>query len=112
VLTNGSTGALEVAVPAMWAVCGGLTLAAWNRVEEKSGSENVEKVCFFFFSLSMLKGGKYKWLTLVNSLSSRKCRFRSTAFSASLHRHTWLFSLFTFRHRAQGDGCIACFVAS
>ncbi|KAF1967844.1 hypothetical protein BU23DRAFT_542068 [Bimuria novae-zelandiae CBS 107.79] len=37
--------ALETAVPVMWVVCGGLIYAAWNRVEEKAGSENVEKVC-------------------------------------------------------------------
>lgn len=36
--------AMEAAVPVMWAVCGVLTYAAWNRVEEKSGVENVDKV--------------------------------------------------------------------
>ena len=37
--------ALEAAVPVMWAVCGGLIYTAWNRVEERSGQENVDKVC-------------------------------------------------------------------
>jgi hypothetical protein len=37
--------ALEAAVPVMWAVCGGLIYTAWNRVEERSGVENVDKVC-------------------------------------------------------------------
>jgi hypothetical protein len=36
--------ALEAAVPVMWAVCGGLIYTAWNRVEEKSGQESVDKV--------------------------------------------------------------------
>ena len=38
--------ALEAAVPVMWAVCGGLIYTAWNRVEERSGVENVDKVGF------------------------------------------------------------------
>jgi hypothetical protein len=29
----------------MWAVCGALTYMAWNRIEEREGSENVGKVC-------------------------------------------------------------------
>lgn len=37
-------GAMETAVPAMWAICGGLIYAAWNRIDEKSGQENVDKV--------------------------------------------------------------------
>lgn len=36
--------AMEVGVPVMWAFCGGLAYAAWNRIEEKSGNENVDKV--------------------------------------------------------------------
>ncbi|KAF2686899.1 hypothetical protein K458DRAFT_386864 [Lentithecium fluviatile CBS 122367] len=36
--------ALETAVPVMWAVCGGLIYTAWNRVEEKSGAECVDKL--------------------------------------------------------------------
>ena len=39
--------AVEAAVPVMWAVCGGLAFAAWNRIEAREGSENVEKVCWF-----------------------------------------------------------------
>ena len=36
--------AMEAAVPAMWAVCGALIYTAWNRVDEKSGVENVDKL--------------------------------------------------------------------
>ncbi|KAF2251099.1 hypothetical protein BU26DRAFT_563046 [Trematosphaeria pertusa] len=36
--------AMETAVPAMWAICGGLIYAAWNRIDEKSGQENVDKL--------------------------------------------------------------------
>ena len=39
--------ALEAGVPFAWAVCGVLGYAAWNRVEEREGSENVGKVCCF-----------------------------------------------------------------
>jgi hypothetical protein len=38
--------AMEATVPIMWAICGALTFAAWARIEEKSGVENVDKVCF------------------------------------------------------------------
>jgi hypothetical protein len=37
--------AFEAGVPVMWAVCGALTYMAWNRIEEREGSENVGKVC-------------------------------------------------------------------
>ncbi|KAF2710138.1 hypothetical protein K504DRAFT_466565 [Pleomassaria siparia CBS 279.74] len=33
---------LEASVPVMWAVCGALTFAAWGRIEERSGSLDVE----------------------------------------------------------------------
>ncbi|KAF2451864.1 hypothetical protein P171DRAFT_515792 [Karstenula rhodostoma CBS 690.94] len=36
--------ALEAGVPVMWAVCGGLIYTAWNRIEEREGSENVAKL--------------------------------------------------------------------
>ncbi|KAI4616982.1 uncharacterized protein J4E87_008494 [Alternaria ethzedia] len=34
----------EAAVPVMWAACGVLTYAAWNRMSERSAGENVEKL--------------------------------------------------------------------
>ncbi|KAI4673157.1 uncharacterized protein J4E78_001664 [Alternaria triticimaculans] len=37
------TGA-EAAVPVMWAACGVLTYAAWNRMSERSAGENIEKL--------------------------------------------------------------------
>jgi hypothetical protein len=37
------TGA-EAAVPIMWAACGVLTYAAWNRMSERSAGENVERL--------------------------------------------------------------------
>ena len=40
---------LETAVPVMWAVCGGLIYAAWNRIEAKEGEKNVEKVCLHVY---------------------------------------------------------------
>lgn len=46
---------MESAVPVMWAVCGGLIYTAWNRVDEKSGQENVDKVRFpLIFSTRIL----------------------------------------------------------
>jgi len=42
-LTSFSAGA-EAAVPVMWAACGVLTYAAWNRMSERSAGENVEKL--------------------------------------------------------------------
>ncbi|KAF2785916.1 hypothetical protein K505DRAFT_157734 [Melanomma pulvis-pyrius CBS 109.77] len=33
---------LEASVPVMWAVCGALVYTAFNRIDEKSGSENVD----------------------------------------------------------------------
>lgn len=36
--------ALEASVPVMWAVCGALIYTAWNRIDEREGSENVGKV--------------------------------------------------------------------
>ncbi|EMD90534.1 hypothetical protein COCC4DRAFT_127864 [Bipolaris maydis ATCC 48331] len=36
--------ATEVAVPVMWALCGALTFAAWNRVSERNASHEVEKL--------------------------------------------------------------------
>lgn len=38
--------ALEAGVPVMWAACGVFTLLVWNRIEERAGTENVEKVCW------------------------------------------------------------------
>jgi hypothetical protein len=37
--------AMEASVPVMWAVCGALVFAAFNRVEERSGKDEVETVC-------------------------------------------------------------------
>ncbi|KAF1849217.1 uncharacterized protein K460DRAFT_279581 [Cucurbitaria berberidis CBS 394.84] len=34
----------EAGVPALWAVCGALTYAAWNRMNEQTAGENVEKL--------------------------------------------------------------------
>jgi hypothetical protein len=43
--------AIEASVPVMWAVCGALVFTAFNRVEERAGSENVETVsCICAFS--------------------------------------------------------------
>ncbi|KAF1951145.1 hypothetical protein CC80DRAFT_481361 [Byssothecium circinans] len=36
--------AMEATVPIMWAVCGGLIYTAWNRIDEKSGQDNVDKL--------------------------------------------------------------------
>ncbi|KAF2644037.1 hypothetical protein P280DRAFT_515011 [Massarina eburnea CBS 473.64] len=36
--------AMEATVPIMWVLCGGLIFTAWNRIEEKSGQENVDKL--------------------------------------------------------------------
>ncbi|KAJ4351445.1 uncharacterized protein N0V89_006787 [Didymosphaeria variabile] len=35
---------LEAGVPIMWAICGGLIYTAWNRIEEREGAENVQKL--------------------------------------------------------------------
>ncbi|KAL1592645.1 hypothetical protein SLS60_011061 [Paraconiothyrium brasiliense] len=43
--------ALEAGVPVMWAVCGGLIYTAWNRVEERDGAENVQKVLSAFHKI-------------------------------------------------------------
>lgn len=40
----GRPRSLEIGVPIMWAVCGGLILTAWNRIEDKSGQDNVERL--------------------------------------------------------------------
>jgi hypothetical protein len=42
-LTIPAAGA-EAAVPVMWAACGVLTYAMWNRMSERSAGENVEKL--------------------------------------------------------------------
>jgi len=34
----------EAAVPVMWAVCGALTYAAWNRMDQRTAGDNVEKL--------------------------------------------------------------------
>ena len=34
----------EAAVPLLWIVCGALTYTAWNRMEERTAGENVEKL--------------------------------------------------------------------
>ncbi|KAF2740106.1 hypothetical protein EJ04DRAFT_559132 [Polyplosphaeria fusca] len=34
---------LEASVPVMWAICGGLIYAAWNRIDERE-TESVEKL--------------------------------------------------------------------
>jgi hypothetical protein len=36
---------MEASVPVMWAVCGALVFTAFNRVEERSGKDEVETVC-------------------------------------------------------------------
>jgi hypothetical protein len=38
------TAGAEAAVPVIWAACGVLTYAAWNRMSERSAGENVEKL--------------------------------------------------------------------
>jgi hypothetical protein len=43
-LLTHDTAATEVAVPVMWAVCGALTFAAWNRMDARSAGDNVEKL--------------------------------------------------------------------
>jgi hypothetical protein len=43
-LTNNSLAGAEAAVPVMWAACGVLTYALWNRMSERSAGENVEKL--------------------------------------------------------------------
>jgi hypothetical protein len=36
--------AAETAVPIMWAVCAGLSYAAWNRMDARTVGDNVEKL--------------------------------------------------------------------
>ncbi|KAH8722605.1 hypothetical protein GQ44DRAFT_774863 [Phaeosphaeriaceae sp. PMI808] len=36
--------AAEAAVPVMWAVCAALTYTAWNRIDARTASDNVEKL--------------------------------------------------------------------
>jgi hypothetical protein len=39
-----TTAAAEAAVPALWAVCAALVYTAWNRMDERSVGDNVEKL--------------------------------------------------------------------